>query len=131
MDYLILGSKTLDIQIQIILIQINIFDQLIPELIGSGLTLVLHVTLAAQLTRDNGYRSAYLPKLLSGEVFDQAADQGALSHLRGADYDNHNWGRFQGSAVDYWDVMFFGLYVLGPEDKYTLMSSFTHSLHQY
>lgn len=62
---------------------------------------------------------------MSGEVFDQAADQGALSHLGGANYNNHNWGGFQWSAVNYGDVMFFGLYVLGPKEKYTGVSSFT------
>lgn len=53
----------------------------------------------ARLTWHNGDGSTYICKFLPSEVFNQAADQGALSHLWGANYNNHYWGRFQRSAV--------------------------------
>lgn len=67
----------------------------------------------ARLTWHNGDGSTYICKFLPGEVFNQAADQGALSHLWGANHNNHYWGRFQRSAVHSGDVMLLGLYVLG------------------
>lgn len=73
----------------------------------------------SQLTRDDGDRSTDVPQLLPGEVFDQAADQSGLSHLGGADDDNHNGRRFQRSPVHQGDVVFFGFYVLSPERKST------------
>lgn len=73
----------------------------------------------AKLTRDNGDRSTYVPQLLSGEVFDQAADQGTFSHFRGPDNNNHNWRGFQRSPVYKGDVMLFGLHVLSPKETNT------------
>lgn len=71
-------------------------------------------SLVFELTRNDSYRSTYVCELLPGEVFDQAADQGAFPDLRGANNDNHNWRRLQGSPVYNRHVVFFGFYVLGP-----------------
>lgn len=72
---------------------------------------------SAKLTRDNGHRSTYVTQLLPCEVFDQAADQGAFSHLGGPNDNNNNWWWLQWRPVYKWDVMLFGLYVLGPEKE--------------
>lgn len=69
-------------------------------------------------TRDDGYRSTYVPKLLPGEVFNQAADQGAFPHLGGPNDYNHNWRGFEWSPVYKGDVVLFGLYILSPTHKY-------------
>lgn len=80
---------------------------------------------SAQLTGDDGDRSTDVPQLLPGEVFDQAADKGAFSHLGGPDNYNHNWRGFQRSPVHEGDVMFFGLYVLSPTGKTQVKIFFT------
>jgi len=71
----------------------------------------------ARPTGDDGHGSTDVAELLPGEVFDQAADQGAFPHFGGPDYYNYNWRGFQGSPVYKGDVVLFGLYVLGPKRK--------------
>lgn len=85
--------------------------QYLSDCVVSGLSLCFR---SWALTRNDSYRSTYVCELLPGEVFDQAADQGAFPDLRGANNDNHNWRRFQGSPVYNRHVVFFGFYVLGP-----------------
>lgn len=68
-------------------------------------------------TGDDGYRSTYVPQLLSSKVLDKASDQGAFTHFGGPDYYDHNRRGFQGSPVYEGDMMFFHLYVLGPTRK--------------
>lgn len=73
-----------------------------------------------QFTRDNGHRSTDVPQLLSCEVLDQAADQGALSNFWRSDNHNDDRRRLQRRPVHQRDVMFFGLYVLGPAGDLSL-----------